>query len=192
MQVTRSSPARWLVVGLILTVVVLLFLPPHKRVRWVGSTELEIEFTVADATTNVPIAGATIQVHSAGGFYAERDPQDFALITDKAGHAKRLCKDCMCYGTSGWNIYTFFVHLPWWFYRVSARGYAGSELTALDIGENVRRVQRGKPAARLVVPIRLEKLPANPGHARDGSGRQRAFDRPAATECLAAALEPTR
>lgn len=157
MRVLRLSRGQWLVVGLILVIVALLVLPAAQTIHWVGYTDLEIEFVVTDAETDIPVPAATVYVHSEGGFYAERERQDFELTTNEVGTVTRLCKDCMCFGTSGWNIDTYVVHLPDWYYRVSAPGYVESALTALDVLENVQQVQRGKPAARLVVQVRLEK-----------------------------------
>lgn len=156
MRVARLPLVQWVVL-LLFVAVALISLSVEQRIHWVGSTDLEIEFMVTDAATNEPIPEATIQIHSEGGLYAERGRQDFVLITGEAGQARRLCKDCMCFGTSGRNIHTFFVHLPEWYYHVIARGYAPSEVTELDIPENVGRVQRDKPAARLIIPIRLRK-----------------------------------
>ncbi len=157
MKFIRLPRALWFVAGLIAVVAALLCWPAIQTVRWVGTTDLEVEFLVLDATTGAPIPGAVIDVHSDGGFYEERDPQDFALVTGSGGRARRLCRDTMCCGTSGWNIDTFAVYLPEWYYRVAAPGYRPTEETALQVPENARKVRRGKPAARLVVEVPLDK-----------------------------------
>jgi hypothetical protein len=151
----------------VLLVLGLLLIPPRERFKWVGVTDLEIECVVTDAVTGEPLKGATVQVRSEGGLWAERDEQQFSLVTDAGGSVKRLCKECLCFGTSGRNIDTYFVHLPWWYYQATAPGYAPSEWTYLDTPENVRQVQRGKPAAKLVVRTELKKKPAEPGAAAD-------------------------
>jgi hypothetical protein len=147
----------WVGIAAIVVVAVLLLLPAVQRVHWVGGTDLEIQCIVKDATTGAPIQGATIEVKSQGGLCAESEKGDFVLVTDAIGSVKRLVKDCMCFGTSGWNIDTYVVHLPWWFYRVKAEGYVESDWMELDVPGNIRRVQRGKPAATLVLEINLRK-----------------------------------
>lgn len=171
MRCASWSWTQWLILAAILIAGVGLLLPSTQRVRWVGSTDLEIEFVVTDALTQEPINGATVDVHSDGGFCAEREKDRFALVTDGDGSVKRLLKGCMCFGTSGWNIDTFVVHLPWWFYQVSADGYSVAAWTELDIPANVRKVQRGSPAARLVMSIKLDKKDAEPNAALDRGGR---------------------
>jgi hypothetical protein len=160
MCVARFSFGQWLVLGLILFCVGLLLLPVVPRVDWVGRTDLEIEFVVSDAETGEPIPGATIQVHSEGGLYAERQRQDFVLATDQAGSVKRLCQSCLCCGRSGWMVDTYSVAVPEWSYRASAPGYAASEPADLAVRENVEQLQRGSSAARLTVEIHLAKLGA--------------------------------
>jgi hypothetical protein len=158
MKAPRLTLGQWVVLDPIAVVLLLLIWPAFfQTVRWVGSTDLEVEFVVVNATTGVPVPGATIDVHSEGGIYEERQPQDFALVTGPDGRAMRLCQGCQCFGTSGWNIDTYVVHLPWWHYRVSARGYCPTELTELDVPANVRKVRRGKPAAKLLVEVPLRK-----------------------------------
>lgn len=143
--------------GILLLPVVLLLLPATQTIYWVGATDLEITFTVTDAATDQPVPGATIRVHSRGGFYDEADRETFfTMTTDEAGAVTRLCRNSMCFGSKNWYTDTYVVHLPHWTYRVEARGYARNDLIELDLGDNIRRVQRGKPA-RLVVPTRLEK-----------------------------------
>jgi hypothetical protein len=136
--------------------VVLLLAPLVPRIYWVGATDLEIECVVIDAITGQPIKQASIHVESEGGFCAESEKGDFVLITDANGSAKRLVKECMSYGTSGWNIDTYFVHLPWWRYQVKAEGYSPTDWRGLDVPENMSRVKRGHPAT-LIVETTLRK-----------------------------------
>jgi hypothetical protein len=123
----------------------------------VGSTDLEVEFVVLDEVTGTPIPGARLDIQSEGGFCDEGKRQEFRLVSGLDGRAKRLCKECMCFGTSGWKINTYVVHLPCWFYHASADGYNSSDKAELDVQDNVRRVQRAKPAARLVIKVLLQK-----------------------------------
>jgi hypothetical protein len=157
MRIFSLSPGQWLILAGILVVLGLLLVPSTHRVHWVGGTDLEIECIVTDAATGEPIKGATIKVQSEGGLCAEREKQEFSLVTDAEGSVKRLYRDCMCSGTRGWNIDTYVVHLPWWLYQVRADSYSPTEWTQLDVPENVRQVKRGKPAAKLVVRIKLER-----------------------------------
>jgi hypothetical protein len=154
----------------------------EQQIYWVGHTDLEIECIVTDALTGDPIKGALIHVRSEGGLCAEREEQQFELKTDANGSVKRLIKDCMCFGTRGRNIDTYFVHLPWWFYQVRANSYHPSEWTELNIPQNVRQVQRGKPAATLVVPIQLQRkngdLVENKKSIRGRSDRTRMLAKP--------------
>lgn len=157
MKTSRRKFAQCLVVGLIGIVLASMCLPMMQTVAWVGSTDLEVAFLVFDAVTGKAISDATIEIHSEGGLYADRDRQDFTLVTGVDGSSKRLCRNCMCFGRRGWKIDTYIVHLPWWSYRVSAPGYARTEITELDVMENVRKVNRGKPAAKLLVVVAMTK-----------------------------------
>jgi hypothetical protein len=157
MRFARLSFGEWVVLGLIVFCLDLLVIPVVQRVDWVGHTDLEIEFVVRDAETGEPIPDATIQVHSEGGLYAERQRQDFVLETDEAGRAKRMCQRCLCSGRSGWMIDTYHVAVPEWSYRASAPGYAASESAELGVQEKVKRSRRGSRTARLTVEIRLAK-----------------------------------
>jgi hypothetical protein len=157
-MIRRLTLGQWVVLDLIAVILLLLIWAAFfQTVCWVGGTDLEVEFAVVDASTGGPVAGATIDVHSEGGFYEEREPQDFVLVTGPDGCVGRLCRRCTCFGTSGWNIDTYCVHLPWWQYRVSAPGYRPTERAELDVPGNQRKVRRGKPAATLRVEVPLEK-----------------------------------
>jgi hypothetical protein len=148
----------WVVIGLIALVLLLLLLPPAiQTIDWVGSTDLEIEFMALDATTSDPIPGATIDIHSEGGLYEEREPRDFALVTGPDGRVTYLCRNCMTSGTSGPNINTLAVSLPMWLYQVSAAGYETTGKIGLESTENHRNVQRGHPTSKLVVLVSLQK-----------------------------------
>jgi hypothetical protein len=139
-------------------VLVLLALPAVQTIHWVGSTDLALEFVVADAATGAPIPGAAVEVHSEGGFYEEREPRDFRLIAGPDGRAAYLCRNSMCFGTSRLFTDTYAVHLPWWHFWVSASGYEPTALTDLDVLEYRRAAKRDGPRrAKLVVPVSLRK-----------------------------------
>jgi hypothetical protein len=140
-------------------------------VAWVGNTDLEVEFVVADAAAGSPIPGARVEVQSDGGFYEERDKQEFTLNAGADGIARKECRHSMCFGIhSGLGFTnTFFVHLPWWRFRVVAGGYESSEWADLDVPEYVRQARRVGPGrAKLVVSVALHKSQAEAGAAADG------------------------
>ena len=175
MRVRRPSCGEWVVAGLILVLVALLALPTVQKVHWVGPTDLQVEFAVTDAATGEPIPGAVVEIHSEGGFYEEREPRDFRLVAGPDGRVAYLCRNSMCFGTSGLFTDTYAVHLPWWQFRVSAPGYEPTALTDLDVLEHRRAATRdGARRARLVVPVSLHKRQAEPGAAAD-RGRMFAF-----------------
>ena len=141
----------WLLLGAFLAMIASLFVPVVQVACWVGATDLEIEWVVTDAATGEAVRGATILVAPSNC----REIQ-FSLVTDENGRAKRSV-NCGCSGRSGWNIDTCFVHLPNWYFLVSAKGYIRSECEMLDDPENFRRVQGGSPTATLLVPITLDR-----------------------------------
>ena len=157
MKLILLSRWDWLAISAVILAGVLLLLLGAQHVCWVGGTDLEIECIVTDALTGEPIKGASIHVTSKGGFCDEGKKQEFSLVTNADGSVKRLAKGCMCSGTSGVGVNTYFVHLPSWRYQASADGYISSEWTQLDVPENVSQVQRGKPAATLAISIQLTK-----------------------------------
>lgn len=65
---------------------------------WVGRTDLEVEFVITDVGTGQPIPGARVEVHSEGGFYEEQNEQEFVLIADADGVARKECRRSMCFG----------------------------------------------------------------------------------------------
>jgi hypothetical protein len=132
---------------------------------WVGGTDLEVEFVVTDAATGEPVEAAEIAIVSEGGLYRERDEQQFVLRTDREGVARRVCHEAMCSGTrSGLRFTdTYRVHLPWWYFEVSAPGYGSTEPAYLDSPEYGRQVRRVSPGvSKVVVNIRVRKLETRP------------------------------
>jgi hypothetical protein len=132
-----------------------------QMVGWVGGTDLEIEFVVTEAGSATPIPGARIEVQSEGGFYEERDKQEFVLVCDVSGVARKVCRKSMCSGKQSGLLFTntFAVPLPWWRFRVSAPGFQPSEWVDLNAVEYIRQVQRPgtQHKARLVVRVSLRK-----------------------------------
>jgi hypothetical protein len=129
-------------------------------IYWVGSTDLEVEFALTDAANGAPISGAKVEVHSEGGFYAEDYKQEFALVADANGLARKECLESMCFGTESGLRFTdtFAVHLPFWRFRAIAEGYEPSKWFNLDVLEMQRQVRRAGPhKAKLVVPVSLLK-----------------------------------
>src|SRR5262245_23622374 len=104
-----------------------------QMIAWVGSTDLEVEFAIPETGTGQPVPSASVEVESDGGFYEEREPQQFELSADADGVARKECRDSMCFGDQSGLRFTdtFVVHLPWWRFRVSAAGYQPSEWVEL-------------------------------------------------------------
>lgn len=158
---------RWWVSLLVAAVVLPLLVwgcDRFQEIRWVGNIDLLVEFTVTD-TTGSPVRGAQVEVRSEGGFYAERNRQEFALVAGIDGVARKECLDNRCSGsTSGLGFTeTFGVYRPWWRYRVIAAGYEPTEwidLESQDLRGRTRRSGRGK--AVLVVPVSLPKRLTGP------------------------------
>lgn len=148
---------------------VLIALPPLVRcydrslvIKWVGGTDLEVEFVVTDAESGDPIPNAQVKIHSEGGVYSERDVQDFVLVANQDGKVRKECAESMCFGSQSrlGLIDTFAVHLPWWYFWVVAEGYESSAPIELDVPENIRQARRVGPGkAKLVVPVSLRALP---------------------------------
>jgi hypothetical protein len=158
-RIRRLTRAEWLVAGLIAALLGLLALPALATTRWVGSTDLEVEFVATDATTGQPVPGAEVEVWSGGGFYEEREPREFRLAADPDGRAAYVCRGSMCFGTSSLFTDTYCVHLPHWWFRVSAPGYEATEPIDLDVLEYRRAVRKvGPRGAKLVVPVSLRKV----------------------------------
>jgi hypothetical protein len=151
---------KWLlIVGIVVPLLALGF-DRLQKIYWVGSTDLDIEFIVTGASSSDPVPGARVEVHSEGGFYDERDKQEFALVTNADGVARKVCHDSMCSGTQSGLRFTdtYAVHLPWWWFRVIAPGYEPSEWLELDVTQYREQVQRtGPQRARLAVSVSLQK-----------------------------------
>jgi hypothetical protein len=143
------SRRRWKAVVIAVCAVSLLVVAYDRlwAIYWVGSTDLEIEFVITEAGSGAPVRDARIEIQSDGGFYEERDKQEFALVTDLDGVARKVCVDSICFGSrSGLGFTdTFVVHLPYWRYQVIADGYAPREWVSLNVPERVDEVRRIDP-----------------------------------------------
>lgn len=126
---------------------------------WVGATDLEVAFTVSNAGTGNPLSGARIEVQSEGGFYAEDFKQEFVLVADDDGVARKTCRRSMCFGCArGWSKGSFGVHRPWWRFRAVAEGYEPGEWADLNVpgcGQVIPPTRSSKPM--LLVPVLLHK-----------------------------------
>ena len=150
---------RWLYIALVIVATSFLAVVYDQVLfySWVGYTELEIEFVVTDSGRPVP--GASVQVHSEGGFFkGGEEEEDFVLVTDGNGIARTSCDDVWCSGEkSGLRLTdTYDVYMPWWQFQVTAPDYHASECYFLASREFNKQVQRlGPGKAKLVVPIQL-------------------------------------
>jgi hypothetical protein len=164
---------KWLLIVLFVVPLLVWGCDRLQTIYWVGSTDLEVKFAIINADTGDPIPGARVEVHSEGGFYEERGKQEFDLVADASGVARKECRKSMCFGArSGLGFTdTFAVHLPWWRYRVSAEGFEPSEWAELDAPEFRRRARRVGPGeAILVVPESLHRMHAEQSVTDRGRG----------------------
>lgn len=119
----------WLIVAFILIGLPTLAVLADRRdgLRWVGSTDLEVQFLVTNAQTEEPIPDAVIDIDSEGGFYeGGRESKRFQLITRPDGLVIFECPDNRCVGSEsgcGWRS-SRYVYPPSWRFKVTANGYA--------------------------------------------------------------------
>lgn len=131
-----------------------------QTIKWVGSTNLEVEFRITSAESDQPIRGARIQVLSHGGFYDDGEAEGpFELQTDAAGMAGRHLRNNMCIGTvSGLRFTnTYHVYVPTWRLRVSAAGYEPSAWVDLNAEYRGKVQHEGPQRDRLTIRILLQK-----------------------------------
>jgi hypothetical protein len=157
-----KQPWRWLWVPICVAYAIgaiALLLPGEQRIHWVGSKDLDIRFLVAAAESGRPIEGAQISVHQECSSLCENcaGHTDFELTAGTDGTAVYHCGACMCGGTKGPSIDTFFIHLPSWYFWASADGFEASAITYLDELPYQRQVQRGDAVAHLDVTIKLPR-----------------------------------
>ncbi len=156
---------RWviLLIGVAITAVVsVLFLFPD--VVWVGHTDLNVEFVVTDAASGQPVPDAQIEIQSEGGFYEDKATQEFSLVTDGEGSAKKVCRNSMCFGRRSrlFLTNTFVVHLPWWHFRAVKEDFEPTQRIYLDVPDYIKQAHRtGSGTSKLVVLISLNPISVN-------------------------------
>jgi hypothetical protein len=151
-----KSKLFWILVTVVVACIA--FIPLLQSRKWVGHTDLDIRFDVTDGVTGAAIKDAIVQVRAErGGFCEDREERQFDLATDDCGHAQYLCKNCMCFGSRGLFEDTFAIHLPWWWFQVTAPGYVSTKSAYLDVPERVREVKRGDTRATLNIEIALQR-----------------------------------
>jgi hypothetical protein len=138
---------------------VVLCSPLFISVKWVGHADLKVRFAVVDAATGEPIPGAKVHIQAErGGLCAECAAREFTLTADNDGHAEELCTSCMCFGSRSLFENTWFIHLPWWRFHVTADGYEPMAATNLNRPEYMQLAERGYPTAHLTVPVWLRAV----------------------------------
>jgi hypothetical protein len=95
--------------------------------RWVGSTDLEVRFEVANALTGESIPEATINIDSEGGCYEGSQAGQFQLQTASDGVVTYQCLQNRCIGTDRGGVFgrksTRYVSPPPWRFKVTAKDY---------------------------------------------------------------------
>lgn len=125
-----------------------------------GRIDLDIEFVVTEMGVGTPVPGARVKIQQEGGLFEDATKQEFDLITDADGVARRECRKSMCFGTTSRLKFTdtLVVHLPFWMYAVTADGFRSKQWEDFDVLERRRQVERNGPErAKLVVPVELQR-----------------------------------
>ena len=125
---------------------------------WVGRSDLELRFVVTDAGSGEPVADATIEIASKGGFYDEQDSREFVLEAGADGVASTVCSNSTSFGQTSWLGFsdTFSVHLPFWRYRGDVEGYEPGGWAELNVPEYRRQVEKlASNESRLTVSVPL-------------------------------------
>jgi hypothetical protein len=176
-RLRRAHPLCWVYLLLGLVLMTLILSPTSTISTWVGHTDLQGMFVVVDADTMLPINEATIHFRSpddGGGFCLEERGEDreraFTLTTDSMGKADRKWSSCMCFGSDSPHKSSFYLHLPWLWYRVSAPGYATSEWSYLDEPYYHRQIRRERGLAILEVKVHLHGKPSGRVSRNAGPG----------------------
>lgn len=161
-----THPLLWVYLLLSLVVVPLILFPGGTITTWVGHADLRGVFVVADAETLLPMEGATIHFRASEdgeGFCLEETGLDrakaFTLTTDSIGKASRKWTSCMCFGSDSKRKSSFYIHLPWLWYQVSAPGYSSSDWSYLDDPSYHQQVQREPGLYTLLVKVNLHRKP---------------------------------
>ena len=158
----RSLPGILIASGLLFCVCVIFF---GYGIYWVGVRNLEINFVVIDAETGKPIAGGLVEIaDEKSGRCADCDGP-IKLVTNDEGVATQFCKNCMCGGYSGWELFfrwseTYGTTTPSWRFEASAPGYGRSGRLSLHKEEFRETIERGDKGATMQVAIKLNRVPA--------------------------------
>ncbi|MBA4032640.1 MAG: hypothetical protein C0478_17370 [Planctomyces sp.] len=138
---------------------VVLCSPLFTSAKWVGHADLRVRFAVVDAATGEPIPGAKVHIQAErGGLCAECAAREFTLTSDNDGHAEELCTSCLSFGSRSLFENTWFIHLPWWRFHVTAEGYEPMAAANFNQPEYMQLAERGYPTAHLTVPVRLRAV----------------------------------
>lgn len=133
--------------------------PLFTSAKWVGHADLRVRFAVVDAATGEPIPGAMVHIRAERGeLCADFEAREFTLTTDRNGHAEELVTQCLTFGSRSFWENTWFIHLPWWQFHISADGYEPLAPTNLDQPQYMQLAERGYPTAQLTVPVKLRRI----------------------------------
>src|SRR5947207_2815681 len=131
-----SKGIRYLLVGLALVALAVVLYDRTHIIRWVGSTELTVEFVVTNADTGQPIDGAEIVATN------PENQRELPLRwkTDRDGVARWSGQTTCAGAQSGLRFTdTYSVRPSPWFVSVTAPGYQNLEPTWLyEVGGPVR------------------------------------------------------
>jgi hypothetical protein len=130
--------------------------------KWIGGTDLTVEFHVVDADSGAPVPNAEIRIHCESGFYdgAEKELyRSFVLRADELGIATRVCRDNWCIGTTSRLCFTDTrsIYTPRWHIHARANGYQPS--SPFDMAEEYhgkKSVREAPTRDRLTVRIELK------------------------------------
>ena len=149
-----------LIVGVVIALLVLLY-DAMGVIRWIGSTELTIEFVVTDAQTGQPLPGAEVYLEAESGWDFEGNERSLRVTADAEGRVRRGIPNNTCVGSCS-NLRllrdTRAVYVPSWRVTCRASGYQENDpfwLPELPHRQNVRQVGPRKDI--LIVPIALRK-----------------------------------
>lgn len=148
---------RWTIVGVSAAILVAAAFWPFSKIAWIGSTDLEIEFRVADASTSRPIANAIVEITSRSESQTPLHKDDpgtlFELTTDVGGIAKTV-RHCTSAGSTSIFHDEFTAIVPEWSFRAKAVGYRSGEWKGFEPKYRAVRTQMG---SRLIVLLTLER-----------------------------------
>src|SRR5262249_1479849 len=131
---------------------------------WVGGKDLAITFVVTDAVTGEPVAGAILDIRPEEyNEYTARGDKPFELVTDAAGLAQCVYKNCNTSGMDSLWKHSFHLYVPGWSIRARAPGYSESEPIYLNSLQHGPQVCRGQEVATLTLPVILHPQLAHDG-----------------------------